>query len=83
MSDTPRTDAVDMQGKEVHAAFFEMRSLAWQLEREIAAMREQRDKLAEALREITTYDPIDRQCDNGYSCKYVAQQALDTIQPNQ
>jgi hypothetical protein len=25
MSDTPRTDAIDMQGKEVHAAFFEMR----------------------------------------------------------
>lgn len=49
MSDTPRTDAVDMQGKEVHAAFFEMRSLAWQLECELASMRKQRDRLAEAL----------------------------------
>jgi len=65
MSDTPRTDAVDAQNKEVHSAFYEMRSHAWQLERELTEAREdcevtsriaeemtkQRDNLKEELRD--------------------------------
>jgi len=63
MSDTPRTDAIDAIGAEVHAAYFMMRNHAWGLERELAAhseqwrvssvcreMAEQRDKLASAVR---------------------------------
>ena len=37
MSDTPRTDALEYRNKEkdVYSSFFEMRSHAWQLEREL------------------------------------------------
>lgn len=45
MSDTPRTDEVDARNKEVHIAFYEMRSHAWQLERELAEVKAQRDSL--------------------------------------
>ena len=51
-------------------------------ERELTAVTEQRDRLAEALREITTYDPSDGQCNSGYSCKYIAEQALQSLTTN-
>ena len=50
MSNTPETDALDAQEKEVHAAFFEMRTHAWNLER-------QRNAYAETLREIIWTEP--------------------------
>jgi len=58
MSDTPRTDKLETQNgnKDVYASFFEMRSHAWQLERELAEALEQRDALADALREIASGD---------------------------
>ena len=61
MSDTPRTDAnlglfsrhcgfyIDQNGEHVAAGF------ARQLERELAAMQAQRDRLAEALEHIATH----------------------------
>ena len=46
---------------------------------ECIELREQRDRLAEALREVATYDPSDGQCNSGYSCKYIAEQALQSL----
>ena len=46
---------------------------------ELNAVTDQRDRLAEALREITTYDPSDGQCNSRYSCKYIAEQALQSL----
>ena len=53
-------------------------------EQQLNDVRAERDRLAEALREITTYDPSDGQCNSGYSCKYIAEQALQSLnQPQQ
>jgi hypothetical protein len=52
MSDTPRTDAIESREKEVHAAFSEMRSHAWQLERELAATRELNSMMRENMRKM-------------------------------
>jgi len=45
MNDTPRTDALERANykKDVYSSFFQMRDLAWNLERELAAVTEQRD----------------------------------------
>jgi hypothetical protein len=40
---------------------------------------EQRDRLAEALQMITTFDCSDLQCDNGHGCRYVAIEALQSL----
>ena len=48
-------------------------------EQQLNDVRAERDRLAEALREITTYDPSDGQCNSGYSCKYIAEQALQSL----
>ena len=40
---------------------------------------QQRDTLAEALEMVTTHNPVDNQCDNGYSPRYVAKQALAAV----
>ena len=42
-------------------------------------MQEQRDMLAKALEMVTTHNPVDNQCDNGYSPRYVAKQALAAV----
>ena len=47
-------------------------------ERMIDAERE-RDKLAEALRMITTFDYTDLQCDNGHGARSVATEALQSL----
>jgi predicted RNase H-like nuclease (RuvC/YqgF family) len=40
---------------------------------------QQRDTLAEALEMVTTHNPVDNQCDNGFSPRYVAKQALAAV----
>jgi hypothetical protein len=50
------------------------------LERELNAVTEQRDRLAEALRDIMTFDFSDGQCDSGYSPIYVAIKALAAVE---
>jgi hypothetical protein len=45
--------------------------------------REQRDRLAEALRMITTFNYSDLQCDNGHGAKYVATEALQSLTTNE
>ena len=42
-------------------------------------LREQRDKLADALRMITTFDYTDLQCDNGHGARSVATEALQSL----
>ena len=42
-------------------------------------LREQRDRLAEALRMITTFDYTDLQCDNGHGARSVATEALQSL----
>ncbi len=60
MSDTPRTD------KEIVGELLVFASFARKLERELAAVKEQRDRLAEAIRkhrdelELTSGDSVDR-----------------------
>jgi hypothetical protein len=44
--------------------------------------REQRDKLAEALKMIATFDYDDLQCDNGHGARYVATEALQSLTTN-
>ena len=41
--------------------------------------RGQRDRLAEALRMITTFDYTDLQCDNGHGARSVATEALQSL----
>ena len=50
-----------------------------QLERELTAMTEQRDRMAEALKMIATFDCNDLQCDNGHGARYVAREALQYL----
>jgi hypothetical protein len=44
--------------------------------------REHLDRLAEALRMITTFDYTDLQCDNGHGARSVATEALQSLTPN-
>jgi hypothetical protein len=46
-------------------------------------LTEQRDRLAEALRMITTFDYSDLQCDNGHGARSVAVEALQSLTPNE
>jgi uncharacterized protein (DUF3084 family) len=46
---------------------------------ELATVTAQRDRLAEALQMITTFDCSDLQCDNGHGCRYVAIEALQSL----
>jgi len=46
---------------------------------ELSKVREQRDRLAEALRMITTFDYSDLQCDNGHGARSVAVEALQSL----
>jgi len=77
---TPRTDkaVADSDGQ----WSFELRYCSRQLETELTTVTEQRDRLAEALREVATYDPSDGQCNSGYSCKYIAEKALQSLNQN-
>lgn len=45
--------------------------------------REHLDRLAEALRMITTFDYTDLQCDNGHGARSVATEALQSLTPNE
>jgi hypothetical protein len=54
-----------------------------ELENELAAVTAQRDRLAEALQMITTFDYRDLQCDNGHGCRSVAIEALQSLTPNE
>lgn len=45
-------------------------------------LEEQRDRLAEALRMITTFDYTDLQCDNGHGARSVATEALQSLTTN-
>ena len=47
----------------------------------IRRVRQQRDALAEALRDIETFNPKDLQCDSGYTPVFVAKKALATLEP--
>ncbi len=67
---TPRTDA---------CLTFDSIALCETLERELAAVTEQRDRLAEALRVINTYDPKNGQCDDGYTPVFHARKALAAV----
>jgi DNA repair ATPase RecN len=51
-------------------------------EQELKAVTEQRDRLAEAMRVINTYDPVDGQCDDGYSPVFHARKALQSLTTN-
>ena len=53
------------------------------LERELTEVTRQRDALAEALQMITSFDYTDMQCDNGYGCRSVANDALQSLTPNE
>ena len=72
---TPRTDAE-------HAQFpmggFTL-DFARRLERELTAVTKQRDRMAEALKMIATFDYDDLQCDNGYGARFVAREALQSL----
>jgi len=50
---------------------------------QLTAVTEQRDRLAEALRMITTFDYSDLQCDNGHGARSVAVEALQSLTPNE
>jgi hypothetical protein len=69
-TDTPRTDKV------VKGEWIKYEKLARQLERELTAVTEQRDRLAEALRIITGYPSSDEYI---YS---TAEQALQSLTTN-
>jgi hypothetical protein len=52
-TDTPRTDALERASykNDVYSSLFQMRDFAWNLERELAAVTEQRDRAWQAARE--------------------------------
>jgi hypothetical protein len=50
---------------------------------QLTAVTEQRDRLAEALHVINTYDPKNGQCDDGYSPVFHARKALQSLTPNE
>jgi hypothetical protein len=47
--------------------------------KQLIDMTVQRDRLAEALRMITTFDYSDLQCDNGHGARFVAAEALQSL----
>jgi hypothetical protein len=59
-----------------------MKDKALEIERELTAVTEQRDRLAEALHVINTYDPKNGQCDDGYSPVFHARKALQSLTTN-
>ena len=54
----------------------------WRLSSVCRKLNEQRDRLAEALLMITTFDYSDLQCDNGHGPIFVAAEALQSLTPN-
>lgn len=50
-----------------------------ELNNQLTVVTEQRDRLAQALRMITTFDYTDLQCDNGHGPRYVATEALQSL----
>ena len=57
-----------------------LRDANLKLATELATVTEQRDRLAMALRMITTFDYSDLQCDNGHGARSVATEALQSIE---
>ena len=49
---------------------------------QLIKVTEQRDRLAEALKMIATFDCDDLQCDNGHGARYVATEALQSLTTN-
>ena len=49
----------------------------------VQELEEQRDRLAKALRMITTFDYTDLQCDNGHGARSVATEALQSLKPKE
>jgi len=84
MSDTPRTDEWLEEEKRNPrlSGLGNWLDYCRQLERELTTVTEQRDRMAEALRMITTFDYSDLQCDNGHGARYVAINALQSLTPN-
>ena len=76
---TPRTDEAWSLISGDTQLLQSMKNLSHELERELTAITEQRDKLAEALRMITTFDYTDLQCDNGHGARSVATEALQSL----
>ena len=56
---------------------------AKKVQTDLSTMTEQRDRLAEALRMITTFDYTDLQCDNGHGARFVAIEALKSLTTNE
>lgn len=76
--ETPITDASILTGFPasfpiVHA------DVCKAIERQLAEAIEQRDRLAEALRMIVTHNEGDGQCDNGHTPRWLALNALATL----
>ena len=77
---TPETDAFAIKFKTpCGEKYWVPVDIARKLERELAEAREQRDRLAEALRMITTFDYTDLQCDNGYGPRSIATEAIQSL----
>jgi regulator of replication initiation timing len=49
---------------------------------QLAEARQQRDRLAEALRMIATHNEGDGQCDNGHTPRWLSLDALQSLTPN-
>ena len=82
MSNTPETDQLEEcdqykvdEDYAEYNAYRRMVEHARKLEREL-------DRLAEALRMITTFDYTDLQCDNGHGARSVATEALQSLTQN-
>ena len=75
---TSRTDAVfERNKKQLHiVCLAELEVESRNLERELNEAIKQRDALAEALRDIMTFDHKDGQCDSGFTPNYAATKAL-------
>lgn len=73
----------EQQLNDVRAERDEARETAERYRFQANAMMMQRDRLAEALRMITTFDYSDLQCDNGHGARFVAAEALRSLTPNE
>ena len=88
-TDTPRTDALERANskKDVYSSFFLMRDFAKELERELTAVTEQRDMLAEALTKAKAiYTPSSGgEYQTGWldAIRWVNQQALQSLTTNE
>ena len=60
----------------------EYRKVMLEIERKNETLKQQRDTMAEALRDIATFKHSDGQCDSGFTPRYVAFTALDTLKPS-